>query len=196
MVAGLVFLMAAEAGAQEPSTQAPSGPSPMAPSSKLDIRREHDLTVLNLKIAGVEVSDHLVTRGSRGTGALRPKKGMKLVIVTLAGIVDEPSRIKVTTNSFEAVCEIEKSVNVYGKIVSETTVDVVQSVALLSGDSWLHAGPEEEGELEYIISTPGVIEIKAAFLLPEKVKHFLVRYPAVSGGVGVIPSSATGGEQK
>ena len=141
-----------------------------------------DLTQLKLEVTNTEVVDHI----SSFNTTLSAEKGYKLVVVTLKGIVTHPCLISIETGEFSAIYEREFTNN---KGEKETIFHVELSDAIAIA-GWLIS----EGDLRIVfthcIKEPGPIIIKVAFILPEKITNFFVRYPALAKGKAMIPGTS------
>jgi len=133
-----------------------------------------DLTQLKLEVMNMEVVDKI----SGYNTTISAKEGFKLFVVTLIGIVTEPCQIIIGAEEFSAI---------YGE---ETSFSTKVSVAFASDDSW--SVPPEGFSVTSIIpiKEPGPIIIKVAFILPEKITSFFVRYPALAKGKATISAQA------
>jgi len=147
------------------------------------ISQEHpflmDLAQLKLEVTNTEV----VVQISDFDTTLSAKEGYKLVVVTLKGIVTHPCQISIGTGEFSAIYE-EEATNWEGEKVTILYVGV--SAAIAKDDSWSISQVGAKITLFYYIDEPGPIIFKVAFILPEKITSFFVRYPALAKGKATI----------
>ncbi len=146
-----------------------------------------DIAQLELKVTDAKVVDHIST----GTGGdeettLSAKEGYKLVVVSLEGTVQEPCRLTFETHATEFAAIYEKETTDYeGK--KQLQVFVTKSSAFAKDFGWKIP---PKGALSmvttYYIYKPGPITLRVAFILPEEITSFHVRYPALAQGKAVI----------
>ena len=98
-----------------------------------------------------------------------------MLAVTLAGKTAQRSQITIEGNGFSAVYETD----------DDTAVS--QSVGVVFGqrDIWAIKG----GSIGRRFVAPGPVNIRVAFILPEKVTTFHVRYPALAVGKATLQPS-------
>jgi len=142
-----------------------------------------DLAQLKLEVTNAEVVGQI----SSFNATLSAEKGYKLVVVTLKGIVTHPCKITIETGEFSAIYEGEFTNNMGEK---EAIFHVEVSGAIGKGASWLISGADFRIESTDSIKEPGPIIIKVAFILPEKITNFFVRYPALAKGKATISTQA------
>jgi hypothetical protein len=138
-----------------------------------------DLAQLKLEVTNTEVVDQI----SNSNTTLSVKKGYKLVVVTLKGIVTDPCKIPIKTSEFSAIYEEETTNN---KGEKETNIHIEVSAAIAKGDSWSISQVGVRVTSSYYIYEPGPIILKVAFNLPEKITSFFVRYPTLAKGKATI----------
>jgi len=141
-----------------------------------------DLAQLKLEVTNTEVVGQI----SGYNTTLSAKEGFKLFVVTLIGIVTEPCKIAIETREFSAIYEKEITNN---KGEKETSLDVIVSDAVATGDSW-SIPPVGARTFTVCPIKAGPTIIKVAFILPEKITSFFVRYPALAKGKATISAQA------
>lgn len=148
-----------------------------------------DLGQLKLTIANTEVVNEILVTHAVGKSKLSAKKGYKLVVVTLKGIVTYSYIISIESNEFIAFYKEE--ITVYQSKKSDGRFE--NSIAVALRDTWVARPPTEEDIKTTICITynyePGPIIIKGAFILPEKVNDFLLYYPTLAGKAEVLPET-------
>ena len=142
-----------------------------------------DLAQLKLEVTNTEVVGQI----SSFNTTLSAKKGYKLVVVTLKGIVTHPCSITIETGEFSAIYEEETTNN---KGEKGTRLNVKLSAAIAKGDSWSIPPVGVRVTSTCYIYEPGHIILKVAFILPEKITNFFVRYPALAKGKATISAQA------
>ena len=142
-----------------------------------------DLAQLKLEVTNTEVVDQI----SSFNTTLSAKEGYKLVVVTLKGIVTHPCQISIGTAEFSAIYG-EEATNWEGEKVTILYVEV--SAAIAEDDSWSISRVGATITLFYYIKEPGPTILKVAFILPEKITNFFVRYPALAKGKATISAQA------
>ena len=142
-----------------------------------------DLAQLKLEVANTEVVDQI----SSFDGTLSAKEGDKLFVVTLKGTVTDPCQIIIGAEEFSAIYEKETTDN---KGEKGTTLLIKGSAAIARYDSWSISQVGRSLTLFYYIKEPGPIILKVAFILPEKITSFFVRYPALAKGKATISAQA------
>ena len=145
-----------------------------------------DLAQINLEVINTEIEVQISTTGYQSV-TLSSKAGYKLVIVTLTGIITSPCRIASGTSEFTAIYE-KVTTNDEGE--KKFRVSIKVSDAIAKDDSW--AIPPEGARITttYFIRETGNIIIKVAFVLPEDVDNFFVRYPTLAKGKASILSQS------
>jgi len=133
-----------------------------------------DLAQLKLEVTNTEVVGQI----SRYNTTLSAKEGFKLFVVTLIGIVTEPCQIIIGAEEFSAI--YKKETNFSSKV----------SDAFAHDDSWSVPPEGFSVTSKFPIKEPGTIIIKVAFILPEKITSFFVRYPALAKGKATISAQA------
>ena len=133
-----------------------------------------DLAQLNLAVTDTETIEQISYSPSRyvETISLKADEGQKLVIVNLKGEVPEACFITIGAREFAALyCEKENG-----------TCNIQSSAAISTSGDWLI--PPEGGYLTsgFSISKPGPVYLKVAFILPEEITSFFVRYPTIAKG--------------
>lgn len=146
-----------------------------------------DLGQLKLAVANVEAIDQIsALHGPMGNIVISVKKGYKLVVVTLKGVVTHPCRIFIDPTEFIALYK-EETADPKGE---EEHIRIENSDAAAIDDTWVAPVSTAEGIEARITLTmirqPGPTIIKVAFVLPEKVTDFLVYYPALAKGKATI----------
>jgi len=133
-----------------------------------------DLAQLKLEVTNTEVVGQI----SGFFATLSAKEEYKLVVVTLKGIVTDPCQISINTGEFSAIYE------------KGTGLNVKVSGAIAKDDSW--SVPQVGSSITTIcyIKEPGPIILKVAFILPEKITNFFVRYPALAKGKATISGTS------
>jgi len=147
-----------------------------------------DLAQLKLEVTNTEVVDQISSSNFGRDATTTADEGYKLVVVTLKGIVPHPCRIAIETRDFSAVYEKETS-NSKGEKEVSLGFDVSDAIAT-TDDSWILTG-----DISYFISIlyirePGPTIIKVAFIFPEKITSFFVRYPTLAKGKATISAQA------
>jgi len=142
-----------------------------------------DFAQLKLEVTNTEVVDQI----SRFNTTLSVNEGYKLVVVTLKGIVTGPCQISIETREFSAIYEEETTNN---KGEKETRLSVKLSDAIARDDSWSIFQVAFSETTTCYIKEPGPIILKVAFILPEKITNFFVRYPALAKGKAAISAQA------
>jgi hypothetical protein len=142
-----------------------------------------DLAKLKLEVTNTEVVGQI----SDFDTTLSAKEGFKLVVVTLKGIVTHPCQISIGTAEFSAIYK-EEATNWEGEKVTILFVEV--SAAIAEDDSWSISRVGAIITPFYYIDEPGPIILKVAFILPEKITSFFVRYPALAKGKATISAQA------
>lgn len=144
-----------------------------------------DLGSLDLRVINTEVVDRIsaqnITLSTR-------KKGHKIVVVTLEGTVSKPCRIMFRTSEFTAVYETETT-NAKGEKKLKSSVETLSAFKILKNFLDWHILPERASSFvstNYIYDS-GAITFKVAFILPEEVTTFYVRYPTTAKGKALIP---------
>jgi len=138
-----------------------------------------DLAQLKLEVTNTEVVDQI----SSFITTLSAKEGYKLLAVTLKGIVTGPCIISIGPEEFSAIYKKETTDN---KGEKGTTLLIKLSSAIAKDDSWSISSATSS----YYIYEPGPIILKVAFILPEKITNFFVRYPALAKGKATISAQA------
>jgi len=133
-----------------------------------------DLAQLKLEVTNTEVVGQI----SGYNTTLSAKEGFKLFVVTLIGIVTEPCQIIIGAEEFSAI--YKKETNFSSKV----------SDAFANDDSWSVPPEGFSVTSKFPIKEPGPIIIKVAFILPEKITNFFVRYPALAKGKATISAQA------
>jgi len=147
-----------------------------------------DLAKLKLEVTNTEVVDQISSSSfGRDDTTISAKEGYKLVVVTLKGIVLHPCIITIAAREFSAIYEEETTNN---KGEKETRPYVMVSDAVAIGDQWAIPSVGSRVTTTYYIKEPGPIIIKVAFMLPEKITNFFVRYPALAKGKATISAQA------
>lgn len=141
-----------------------------------------DLTQLQLEITNTEVVDKISER--YGGATLSAKKGYRLVVVTLKGMVNQPCRIAYDPEAFTIIFEGETT-----RVgdTTETPLRFRKSAAAARDDSW--AIPPEDASVvvtDYIYEA-GPITLKVAAVLPENVTSLYVLFPALAKGKAITP---------
>ena len=158
-------------------------------SQELELPFLMDFAQLKLEVINTEVVDQISSSSfGRDDTTLSAKEGYKLVVVTLKGIVTHPCKIAIETREFSAIYEEETTNN---KGEKETSLDVIVSDAVATGDSWSIPPVGARAFTVCPIKEPGSIILKVAFTLPEKITNFFVRYPALAKGKATIPELPT-----
>ena len=142
-----------------------------------------DLAQLKLEVTNTEVVGQISSYNT----TLSAKEGFKLFVVTLIGIVTEPCQIIIGAEEFSAIYEEETTNN---KGEKETSFRIKVSAAIAKGDSWSISQVGHSLTSFYYIKEPGPIIIKVAFILPEKITNFFVRYPALTKGKATVSAQA------
>lgn len=159
---------------------------PGSPFAK-DLPPLMDLAQLKMKVTVTEVIEELPADSSAydqddkaGHGPFVAGDGKKIVVVTLKGNAPRPCSITFRTGEFAAVYEQD------GKPGSEIKRNTIigPAVALASGDSW-SVSPGTTTMLNLYKAGPLVLRL--AFVVPDAVSDFQVRYPTLTGGKAVIP---------
>jgi hypothetical protein len=142
-----------------------------------------DLAQPKLEVTNTEVVGQI----SSFNTTLSAKKGCKLVVVTLKGIVTHPCKITIETGEFSAIYEREFTNN---KGEKETILHVKVSDAIARDNSWLISKADFRIVSTYCIEEPGPIILKVAVILPKKITNFFVHYPALAKGKATISAQA------
>ena len=142
-----------------------------------------DLAQLKLEVTNTEVVGQISSYNT----TLSAKEGFKLFVVTLIGIVTEPCQIIIGAEEFSAIYKKETTDN---KGEKGTTLLIKGSAAIARYDSWSISQVGHSLTSFYYIKEPGPIIIKVAFILPEKITNFFVRYPALAKGKATISAQA------
>ena len=147
-----------------------------------------DLAKLKLEVTNTEVVDQISSSSfGRDDTTISAKEGYKLVVVTLKGIVLHPCIITIAAREFSAIYEEETTNN---KGEKETRLSVKLSDAIARDDSWSIFQVAFSETTTCYIKEPGPIILKVAFILPEKITNFFVRYPALAKGKAAISAQA------
>jgi len=142
-----------------------------------------DLAQLKLEVTNTEVVDQI----SSFFTTLSANEGDKLFVVTLIGIVTDPCQIIIGAEEFSAIYEEETTNN---KSEKGTRLYLKGSAAIAKGNIWVISSVNVRVTTTYPIEEPGPIIIKVAFILPEKITNFFVRYPALAKGKATISAQA------
>ena len=137
-----------------------------------------DLAKLNLHVVKAEMVEELRTVDMGGETVIAPTGDNVLVVVTLEGLVEQPWRLTLATDSFTAIYEF-----------LDLPDDDMLSVGLrrssgITGwkDRWLLKPDQGNIQSTAFLRDPGPITIKAAFIIPDDVDTFSVRVPTVAEG--------------
>ena len=143
-----------------------------------------DLAQLELKVTDTEIVDHIST----SITTLSPKEGYKLVVVSLEGEVQKPCRFTLDTAEFAAIYEKETT-DYEGK--KKLDVLVKQSSAI---ERVVWSIPPEDCHIitTFYVHKPGPIILRVAFILPEEITSFHVRYPMLAQGKATISPKRSG----
>ena len=149
-----------------------------------------DLAQLELEVTNTEVVDQISSSSfGRDDTKLSAWEGYKLVVVTLKVIVIHPCIITIETREFSAIAIYEEETT-NNKGEKETRSYVMVSDAVTIGDQWTIPSVNTRVFTVNPIKEPGPIIIKVAFILPEKITNFFVRYPALAKGKATISAQA------
>lgn len=140
-----------------------------------------DTAQLELKVTDTEEADRISSAGYQMT-TLSAKEGYKLVVVSLEGTVQEPCRLTFNTTEFAAIYEKETTDH-EGK--KQLRVSVKESSAIERG-AWSIPPEGAKSTVTFYIREPGPITLRVAFILPEEITSFHVRYPTLAQGKAVI----------
>lgn len=144
-----------------------------------------DIGTLNLRVINTEVVDRI---SAQNTTFSTKKKGHRIVVVTLEGTVSKPCRIMFRTSEFAAVYETETT-NAKGEKKLKGSVETLSAIKILRNYADWQIVPEKASSFvstNYIYDS-GAFTFKLAFIIPEEVTIFYVRYPTTAKGKALIP---------
>lgn len=141
-----------------------------------------DIAQLELKVTDTEEADRISSGLLGRTTTLSAKEGYKLVVVSLEGTVQEPCRLPFNTTEFAAIYEKETT-DYEGK--KKLQVFVTKSSGIERA-TWSIPPEGAQTTVTFYIPEPGPITLRVAFILPEEITSFHVRYPALAQGKAAI----------
>ena len=148
-----------------------------------------NMAMLRLKVVSAGVLDRISFGAAAQQKALQPGPGKKLVVAILEGKALEPIRMPIAILDFSAFWVEERIQNIYGKKVSERSVQSARAVALETPKGWLIEGKGLPDSAVFYLN-PGPVSLRVGFFLPEGVTRFGVRYPLIAEGDAIIASGA------
>lgn len=146
--------------------------------------------MLGLKLVSAEVVERLSFAGGAQRKVLEPGPGKKLIVGTLQGKTLASIKMPIAILDFSAFWVEEQPRSIYGKTVSDRSVQVARAVALETPRGWLIEGEGLPGSALFYFVEPGPVSLRVAFFLPQGVTHFGIRYPLVAEGDAIITSKA------
>ena len=146
------------------------------------------LAQLRLQVAETEIVDELSTSGLAGEEKVTPTTGSVLVVVTLAGQIDEAWRLTITPDEFAAMYEVaEELPDGQERIIANVVRSCATAFAIDGRERWKIKPEKGQIVSTHQLREPGPVTVKAAFLLPDKVESFFVRIPTVAAGEAELP---------
>jgi hypothetical protein len=148
--------------------------------------------MLGLKLVSADVLERLSFGGGAQRKALEPGPGKKLIVAVLEGKTLEPFKMPIGILDFSAFWVEEHPRTLYGKTLSDRTVQVGRAVALETPKGWMIEAEGLPSSALFYFVEPGPVSLRVAFFLPQGVTHFGIRYPLVadSGAMLSIPIPA------
>lgn len=151
---------------------------------------------LDLRVGSVEKVDQIAFPDSAARPPLEPEAGQKLVVVTLEGAVTTaPMRIPIGVMDFSAVWFLDLPRDLFGRPILERTVKTARAVALETPLGWLIDMEGAPAMALFYFMDPGPAAIKVAFMLPEEVDQFGVRFPHLAPGDATVAAARPAGER-
>lgn len=151
-----------------------------------------DLGSLDFKITNTETVDRIRAQNT----TLSSKQGCRIVIVTLEGAVVKPCRIMFRTSEFAAVYEIENTNTKGGKkLIGSETLSAFKIVGMPLDWEILPERASSFVSTNYIYDS-GTVTFNVAFMMPEEVTTFYVRYPTTAKGKAVIIRKQDGNSEE
>jgi hypothetical protein len=163
---------------------------PTAPARALwaDSPPLRDLAELHLEVTKVEVVKSVAESSTLNQITLSARTGFQLVVATLEGQVPYDCIVSLETREFAAVTE-EVSTNEQGD--NEINMDIHLSSAIGHGADWSIPPGGSRMTLVYNLSKGNRVALKVAFILPDTVGKFFVRYPTLANREAIIPAPAS-----
>lgn len=149
-----------------------------------------NMAMLHLRVVSAGVLDRISYGPAAQRKALMPGPGKKLVVAILEGKVLEPIRMPIAILDFSAFWVEERVRNIYGKKVSDRSVQAARAVAFETPKGWLIEGEGLPVSALFYLE-PGPVSFRVGFFLPEGVTRFGVRYPLIAEGDAIIASGAS-----
>lgn len=145
-----------------------------------------DLGQLGLRVTKTEVRDRIRGYFTRlgHSEVLSADEHQRLVVVQLTGVITQPWAITLVPTEFAAVFEqvpVELSDN-----TRTQDFDIRMSSAVGRHDGWAINAEGDRLTVTFFLCDPGPVEIQVAFILPEDVSKFDVRFPALAEGSATI----------
>ncbi len=147
-----------------------------APATAQPLPLLANLGVLGLSVAGAgtaaSISDGIQTQ-------MTARPGARLVIVTLRGRARKPCRIAYEAREFAAIYETRPA---HGGPQPDVQIQLSAAIAEGMGNWVMLAQGAVGATLTVPIRRAGLVTLRVAFLLPQDVTSFQVRFPTTAGG--------------